>query len=233
MEPNISPIKINKASSNLKRNFMVVAVIIVMLISVTLLTVAGLYFWQKNTIISQVKDDLNKAASSMTAQRNQTGAYPSTITDILALASKTVKLSGDSSFDGTTYCITGSSLSDKSIILHVDSLTDSKDPQSGSCTSGTVPLPSVPGGLSVAFASSSSIKLTWNVAPYATKYTLQCAVNSDFSTIAATVTNKDSSGLCDNLKPNTKYYCRVKATNQKGDSGWSTVQNITTLILNS
>ena len=228
MSPNLSPII---PTSPKKKWLRIIAIGIIGLLVVTLLVIAimaGLNLWHQNTTNSQVKDELNKVAIAMESKRKETGAYPATISDIITISSN-VKLSDGSSFDGTTYCITGTSTSNKSIVFHIDSTKSTQGPLAGSCETGAnIPDPSVPGGLAVAFASSVSIKVAWNSSPRAINYTLQCSTDSNFSNSIATKVT-DTAGTCENLKPNTTYYYRVKATNNTGDSAWSSSQRMKTL----
>ncbi|HZJ34725.1 MAG TPA: fibronectin type III domain-containing protein [Candidatus Angelobacter sp.] len=221
MPPNLQ----TTSKSKLKRN-LIIAIISLLIVAIV---VVGLYLWGRNPAVSLVKDELNKAVSAMESKRSETGAYPATITNIIALASDRVKLSGSSSFDGTTYCITGTSSSDKSVVFHVDSTKASQGIQSGTCeTSSDLSIPSTPGGLAVAFADSTGVKVTWDVTLYATSYTMQCSTDSDFSNpITTDVT--DTTGMCEKLETNTTYYCRVKATNTVGDSAWSAILKTDTL----
>jgi hypothetical protein len=225
MPPNFPATSKNKP----RRTLMIVVISIVIVIVITIAVVAGFYFWQKNTIIAQVKDELNKIVPAMESKRSETGAYPAVVTDVLASSNSNVKLSGGSSFDGTTYCVTGISTTDRLIIFHIDSAKSAQGPLAGSCETGAnIPVPSIPGGLAIAFASSVAIKVTWNSSPHAINYTLQCSTDSNFSNPIATKVT-DTTGTCENLKPNTTYYYRVKATNNTGDSAWSSLQRMKTL----
>jgi len=191
--------------------------------------VGGLYWWGKYHTVSQVKDELKKAASVMTSKQNETGAYPASVMDAIASSNEGVVLSGGSSFDGTTYCISGISSSDKSIVFHVDSTKASQDPQSGTCeTRSDLPVPPAPGGLAVAFANSDGVKVTWNATLYANSYEMQCSADSSFSN-PITIDVTDNTGMCEKLKTKTTYYCRVKAINSVGDSAWSVTLETNTL----
>jgi hypothetical protein len=162
----------------------------------------------------------------MELNHTKTGAYPASIPDI---NTKNSKLSGGSSFDGTTYCINGVSSTDKTIVFHINS-TSPNSPQSGNCVAGSdAPVPSMPGNLAIAFATISDIKLTWNISLYATAYQLQCAVDNKFTKVESDKNVTNTAGVCENLKPNTIYYCRVRATNKKSHSPWSVSASMTTL----
>jgi Tfp pilus assembly protein PilE len=211
-------------NNQIKHIIMTIIVAVVTVIIIASVVVVGLYFWHKNTLISQVKNDLNKVALVMESNHTKTGAYPASIPDI---NTKNSKLSGGSSFDGTTYCVSGVSSTDKTIIFHINS-TSPNSPQSGNCVTGSdIPIPSMPGNLAVAFATTSNIKLTWNTTPYAANYTLQCATDDQFiSSVSVKVTT--TYGLCNKLQSGIIYYCRVMATNKKGNSDWSEIVRIST-----
>jgi type II secretory pathway pseudopilin PulG len=226
----MQPITNGNVKSQLRRNLSVAIIGVVLVAIISVVTIIGLSFWQKNTITSQVKNDLNKVVSAMATKKSSTGAYPNTIADVLNLSGENVELSGGSSFDGTTYCIAGTSKSDKSIVFHVDSTNTNKGPLVGTCTTGSdISTPLAPGNIAVAFASSSEIKLTWDASLYATNYKLQCAIDSQFTTVASSTDVTNAAGLCNNLKSNMAYYCRVKAVNKKGSSDWSTAVRMSTL----
>ncbi|MCX7682095.1 MAG: DNRLRE domain-containing protein [Anaerolineae bacterium] len=74
---------------------------------------------------------------------------------------------------------------------------------------------------------SSSYTVSWQPAYLASTYTLQEALNADFSTGVVTYyPGSTTSWLVTGKAPRTYYY-RVKATNSWGDSGWSNTQQTT------
>ena len=225
MPPNFPANDKSKLVHNLK-----VAGISLLIVIVTMAAVVGgLYWWGKYSTVSQVKDELKKAVLVMESKYNETGAYPASATDTIASSNNKVVLNGSSSFDGTTYCISGISSSDKSVAFHVDSTKASQGPQSGTCeTRSDLPVPPAPGGLAVAFANSDGVKVTWNATLYAKSYNMQCSTDSSFSN-PITIDATDNSGMCEKLKTKTTYYCRVKATNSVGDSAWSATLQTSTL----
>lgn len=224
--PPITPTPTSKIS---KRTVKLALIGLVSLAIVVAAIFAALYFIQKSNNINVVKEDLNKAVASMESKKQQTGAYPSTISDVLSAARENVKLTGSSSFDGTSFCLTGINNSDKSAEFYVDSSKRDAGPISGSCDNRSdLPAPAAPGGLATVFAVSNDIKLSWNTTTYATEYTVQCSADSNFTT-PVTVKVNESSATCEKLKPNTTYYCRVKAANKSGDGNWSAVLKTSTL----
>jgi hypothetical protein len=190
------------------------------LIIVATLVVAGLYLVKQNTSASLVKEELNKVVSVMKDEKGKNGGYPASIDGLLSVSDK-VELTGGGSFDGLSYCVAATSASDDSIVFHVDSTKSVSDILNGDCESGSdVSVPSAPSGIAVAFASSDSIKLTWNKTAFATSYSLQCSVNKEFSN-PTTVDSTNNEGVCTGLKPGTAYFYKVKAVNSAGASVWS------------
>lgn len=98
--------------------------------------------------------------------------------------------------------------------------------------------PKIPDKPGLLFPTNSSIEqptdfyLGWSGASRADKYSIQVSTKSDFSS-----TIVDLSGLttayyeAKGLANGTKYYWRVKATNDTGWSKWSDIWNFTTYIL--
>jgi len=74
------------------------------------------------------------------------------------------------------------------------------------------------------------IALIWNSESLAETYSLQVAMNEDFtSMIVDTSGLTDTTFVFDNLNDLTQYYWRVKAVNISGESEWSEVWNFKTL----
>lgn len=224
MTPDFTKIEIRNNKPVIIKVILCVAAVIIIASAV----LVGLVYHKKSIIAAQIKDSLDTVAASMQTSYDNGGAYPATITDILESSNGDVKLEGSSSFDGTSYCITGSSLSDDSIVFYIDSTN--KTPQKGSCSSGSnTPAPSTPGGVAVGFTNGNSISITWESAVYASSYTLECSTDSQFKTIDSTIESTNTTASCSKLKPNTAYYGRVKATNKTSESAWSTIIQVNTL----
>lgn len=75
----------------------------------------------------------------------------------------------------------------------------------------------------------TSLSLAWNSAPRAIKYHLQISKNQDFSgTPAVDIYNDGTTYTSSSLEFATKYYWRVSAKNNAGESSWSPVWSFTT-----
>jgi hypothetical protein len=213
-----------------QRNMVIISVVsFVSVILIAFIVVVSIYFVQKNNHTNQVKDGLVAAVDSIEKHRIESGAYPVEILDLIDSSKiKDVELSGQGSFDGTSFCISGKSVKDNKVSYYIDSKSN-KEPVEGVCEAAAQKTaPSFPGGLAVAFASSNSIKITWNESLYASEYTLQCSDDDSFIN-PISVTTSELSGQCDNLKSKRMYYYRVKATNGVGDSDWTIAQQMSTL----
>ncbi|MCH6236796.1 LamG-like jellyroll fold domain-containing protein [Cognataquiflexum rubidum] len=75
--------------------------------------------------------------------------------------------------------------------------------------------------------------LGWNTSDFAQAYRVEMAKSTDFSNPIAVGTGiQVASFQCPQLDPNTLYYWRVRASNQKGDSPWSETWSFTTAAEN-
>jgi hypothetical protein len=210
--PDLSPVKPKRFNKILLMISAVVAVVLIAILTVFLLASA-------NDKAGSVKSELNKVISFMDSKHGETGGYPI----VVVSSSDKVKINGGGSFDGSSYCVTGTSVSDESIVFHVDS---AKGLQGGSCAEASA-APSVPGGLAVTFVTTEEINITWAASLYSKSYVLECSTSDKF-TDPITVDATEESGTCANLKSGKLYYYRVKAINQIGNSDWSAVQKIST-----
>jgi hypothetical protein len=212
-------------AKNRKALLIIGAVVAVLIIVLSVFF--GLYFVKQNTNASILKEELKKVVSVMQDEKNKTGGYPATIDGLMPITDE-VKLTGGGSFDGVSYCVAATSVSDDSIVFHVDSTKSANDILNGDCKSGSgVSVSAAPSGMAVAFASFDTMKLTWNKTYYASSYTLQCSVSKEFDN-PITVDSAINEGVCTGLKPATRYYYRVKATSSAGASDWSIVSNYKT-----
>ncbi len=208
-------------------------IIILISFGVVLVLAAGavfaLYTINHQKLINQVKSELSKVPSILDNAKKESGGYPSTISPTLLPSSSQVSLTGQGSFDGVSYCVTGTSKTDKSIVYHIDSASSSGVATVGSCSDAVdLPAPAVPAGLAIGSVGSDQIDATWTKALYASSYVLECSQNSNFDAPVIDKTFQDASGACQGLKSSTKYYMRVKSGNSSKGSKWSEAVTATT-----
>jgi len=189
--------------------------------------------WQKSSVTSQLKSDLNGVASAMENARTFNNAYPIHAIPSTFKPSSNVALVAidNSSNSGKTYCIDATSTRDATIKYYVDSSSGNLGAQLGTCATrtgvpGTTPIPT---NLTATAVAKDTINLAWTVVTGA-NYTVQRSSNSAFtdaSTIATPIagtTTLVSSGLT----PGTEYYYRISSTLSGATSGWSLVASATT-----
>lgn len=209
------------------RGFTIVELIIVIVVIAILAAVVVVSFgaWRTNINANVVKSDLRAASSAMEDARIQQNAYSTTLPSSFKPSDNVVlTLTG---VTASTFCITGSYSTTPTIQYYIDNTFSTQDPKSGSCA--TRPIANVPGQVTnVAFSaiSSSQIQVQWILANpnYATSYDIECAQDAAF--ILGKISTKVSSGtastgIVTGVQPSTLYFCRVKAVNANGQSGWS------------
>lgn len=210
-------LKVKTTQRNILIGLAVVAVVMVLsfLISFCMFTI------QRTIVTNQVKDALVDIASDMEDAKSGGNGYPATIPFVKITNSDKVAFSGGSNIDGSTYCINGTSKQNSTINYYIDSTNQSKTPKEGNCmTKADMPATSVPGGLAVAFASTSDIKIVWDIVPFASGYKMQCSPRQDFKGVK-TQSLIVNSGLCQDIKSGVDYYFRVSARSLAGESVWS------------
>jgi hypothetical protein len=194
------------------------------------LIVLGLYFFHQLQVSNMVSSALKDIPSAMDKAKGDNG-YPVNLPSTIASTSK-VHIEGGGSFDGTVYCITGTSIATPSINYYSDS--SSKQPQKGSCQSAAnLPAPVVITNIQKDIVSAGQIGLSWTPATYAVSYTLQCATNDTFSDNLVQTTDASVARTCDNLIAGTKYFARVRGNNAKGPGDWSAVLSITSSTIST
>ncbi len=218
-----------KAHLPQKRTVIAITVSILTVAVVAFLVVIALSAWYKNSLASEVKLDLQNIADVMEKSRVGGNGYLVEIPN--NHNTEKVSTSGSSSFDGKSYCVTGVSKNDKSIVFHIGSNKSAKTPQSGSCIDDSKNVnPIVPASVA-ATAGVDTISVTWLPSLYATGYTLQCATDIQFSKNLSTKNNTTAKSSCDKLQPNTEYFYRVRSTNPSGQSVWSLAGKLSTTVL--
>lgn len=194
----------------------------VLLVGAVILTV---YIIHRVQTIDVVQSALKKSASVMDKANGENG-YPQTL-PAGATTNKDVLIKGGGSFDGTSYCIVGTSNNDKSIVFHINS--GDKQPQGGVCllTSVTTKPGSVT-GIDTTVISAGQLGYTWNSVNGGLSYTLQCATDKDFNNVVSSSMKTSTTRDCNNLKDGTNYFVRIRANNAAGAGPWSSVLNATT-----
>jgi len=210
----------SKPKADLRKRIVIVTVI---LLGVTGFIIAG--FTLANVIrraqlVGEVQATLETIPTIMQKISDKGNGYPAAISDVVS-STKTIKLTGGGSFDGSDYCVTGSSTVDTTIHYYIDS-TSAKS-KAGSCQSAAnLPQPTKVGAVAVSLSSSDKIVITWGSSTYATKYGLECATNSTFSENIVKTTVTELHGSCEKLKPGQTYFIRVRGENSS-QGVWSDV----------
>ncbi len=180
--------------------------------------------------IHTVQTALTDAAALMEKANGDNG-YPQVLPDG-ANANKKVQVTGGGSFDGTTYCIVGTSSYDKSIVYHINS--GDKQPLGGPCSAISVTTkPGVVSGITTTIISAGQLGFIWNSAPGGVSYTLQCAADKDFTHIVSITMKSTKTRTCNNLNQATTYFIHIRANNPAGAGPWSPVLTATTTGLST
>jgi cytoskeletal protein RodZ len=135
------------------------------------------------------------------------------------------------SVSGTVYCIAGTSKSDGKIVYHMDKSTPEDQPQSGSCSGSATAPPETPSDVAVGSVGAGAVSLTWGEAPYAASYTVQCATDKAFISGLKSKSTSSTAVTIDGLDGSSHYFCRIAASNNLGQSSWSsTIDAVTNAI---
>ena len=226
----------NTKKSKIIDGFTIVELIVVISIVGLLagIVAVGYSGWQKSSITSQLKSDLNGVASAMENARTFNNAYPITSIPSTFKPSSNVTLvaANNSSDSGKTYCIDATSSRDGATIkYYIDSNSGNLGAQSGTCAlrtavPGTAPIPA---NFTATAVAKDTINLAWTVVTGAS-YTVQRSSNSAFtdaSTIATPVAGTITL-VSSGLTPGTEYYYRISSTLSGATSDWSLVASATT-----
>ena len=198
--------------------------LVVSVIAIAAVTIIVIITLRNNGLVNDVQTALKTVPSAMKAAAKG-GGYQSTIPTSVTTKDD-VQLEGGGSYDGMTYCVTGTNKKNASIKYYIDSTMTT--PQKGSCeTTAHLPVPGVTPQLSISFTGSDQLGLTWQSASYAQSYIIQCATDMAFSQNIVIVTSKTLSARCTNLKPGMLYHVRVRAVNST-PGAWSSLLTTTT-----
>ena len=116
------------------KGFTLIELLVVIVVMATLASITMLSYdsWKKNTIATQLKNDLNNASLAMKDYVNFNDTYPSALPASVK-SSEGVVLSGGSA-DGKTYCVEASSTVYNDLLFHITQSDSSA--QEGNCSSG-------------------------------------------------------------------------------------------------
>jgi hypothetical protein len=214
---------VSKPSSSKKR-LITIVVSVVLVILIACLTA---FFLRRSALIAEVSSVLDTVPAAMSSASDSSGnGFPVTLPSGIKKDSN-VSLSGGGAFDGTTYCVTGTSLKDHSIVYHVDS--SSKKSDQGACQSiPIIPKPTTAPILSMTVIGTTQIGLTWPLISGVASYSLQCAADTVFTQNVVQTTSANNTENCSNLKPGLLYYARVRANNSAGAGPWSSIVSLKT-----
>ena len=206
------------------KGFTIVELIVVVSIVAILATISivGYGSWRTSAISAQIKSDLNAIAAAMEDSRTFNNGYPTTLPDTVT-PSENISVVLASGSTAAAYCADGSSTENSSITYYIASESKDQGAQEGTCATrpGQI-IPSVPIGIAVTNTTSTSVSLSWSVsANFPLLYVAQCASDAAFIVGLQQATQASTSVIVSGLPSSSTHFCRVKATNAAGDSGWS------------
>lgn len=200
---------------------------IVVLFGAIVLTVYLIYKFQT---IHTVQAALNNAATVLEKVNGDNG-YPQALPSEAANNDK-VKIEGGGTFDGTTYCITGTSNSDASVVYHISA--GDKQPQNDVCPKvNTTTKPELVTGIKTTIVSTNQLGFTWQGAKGGVSYTLQCATDKNFTKNVSSSMKATQTRTCNDLKAGATYFIRIGANNAAGAGPWSNTLNARTTALST
>jgi hypothetical protein len=218
MENNTQPVTmpIIETPSKKKRNLIIVGIVFVIIIALV-----AIFLVRRFTIIAEVSGVLDTVPAAMTAASDASGnGFPVTLPSQGIRKDANVTLKGGGTFDGTVYCVTGTSTMDPTVVYHIDS--SSQKAASGACKPvAVVSLPASAPVLALSVIGATQIGVTWPKIDNAASYSLQCATDQGFTQNVTQVTSANTVQDCNNLKSGLGYYARVRANNSAGAGPWS------------
>lgn len=182
-------------------------------------TVLVVHAVKQRNLENQVKTELVKQNKLMKAAANNGIFSPVLPIDVKTTDKVTIRATVSAS--GLTYCIDGTNKTDTKIIFHMDKSTPEDTPAKGSCSDMATVAPSVPSDVAVSSVGVGTVSLTWNQSPYAASYVAQCARDASFISGLKSQSASGTATTVSRLDPGAQYYCRIAASNTKGQSEWS------------
>ncbi|HEY8885991.1 MAG TPA: fibronectin type III domain-containing protein [Candidatus Microsaccharimonas sp.] len=220
MQPTVIPTIPTEPQS--KRHIIVRIIVVIVLLAI----IAGAVFLisqyvHQANIEGDVKNEVVKQNKTLKASA-KSGIYSATLPENIKTTDK-VTIQATVAKSGQTYCIQGTSKADAKVIYHMDNATDETKPDKGSCSDGATvtQAPGTPGDVSVLSTGTDDMTIGWGSTPFAAAYAIQCATETSFVSGLKAVTATSEQVTISGLSSGTDYYCRVAATNAKGQSTWS------------
>lgn len=225
MEPENNTFTPKKSFSKKKILFLIGSILFLAIVVVT-----TLFIIHRIQLIREVHDAL-KNASTVMEKNNGDNGYPQKLTTDITNDEK-VTFEGAGSFDGTTYCITGTSKKDTSLVYHI--ANSDKEPKNNACpVVAAVALPESVLGIERTIVSAGQLGFKWQPATGGVSYTLQCATDAGFEQVTSSNMKATVTRTCNDLKEGTSYYIRVRANNSSGAGPWSEVLVFSTTQLST
>lgn len=124
----------NKKDSTFSSAFTLIELIVVVAVIAILATIAivGYSSWRQATATAQLKSDLKNASSAMENYRTFNNGYPSSVPSTF-ISSSGVTLSGGSTDNGSTYCVSAFNSSFPNLTYYLSSSNSGSDAQLGTC----------------------------------------------------------------------------------------------------
>lgn len=218
MEPTYIPTIEPQQNRHIILKIIVIAVALVVIATIAVLVIRAVH---QGGLANDVKTELIKQNKLIkTSAKNN--IYSPTLPKGVGTTNKVI-IDATVSASGTAYCIAGTNKEDTKIVYHMDKTTPDTTPVKGSCSDGATVAPLVPSDFAVGSAGAGVVSLTWNKAPYAATYLVQCANDKDFISGLKGQSTTDTALTITNLTGDTQYYCRIAASNSVGQSEWSAV----------
>lgn len=213
-----------QSQAKAREGFTIVELIVVISVIAVLagISIVSYGAWETSTKATQVKNELNAAAGTMTSNRNfSDSGYAADVTVIYDVSSSVV-LTGGSSDGGETFCLDAVSADDAAIEYYLASETLNDGPLEGTCAGrDATTTPDIPTNVVAGLATGNSVEITWSAVSGADEYVAQCASDAAFIFGLQQVTSQPTTTTVSDLTPSSSFYCRVKAVNNIGESAWS------------
>jgi len=172
---------------------------------------------------NQVKTELIKQ-NKLLRSSAKASIYPATLPGGIA-TTDSVTIAVAMSGSGTAYCMTGTSKASEKIVYHMNASTPEDIPVKGNCADSATEPPSVPSNVAITSFGAGTVSLEWASSPFAAKYEIVCASDEQFTTKSKTVTSTQPRATVSELAAGIMY-CRVAATNSRGQSLWSSTVTV-------